>query len=61
MFTEIEIKEIETIKNKDINDLKILLANKTTEMLHGKEQLKILSKQQKKLSLETLWVRTYLS
>ena len=36
MFTEIEIKEIETIKDKDINELKILLANKTTEMLHGK-------------------------
>jgi tyrosyl-tRNA synthetase len=36
MFTEIEIKEIEKIKDKDINELKILLANKTTEMLHGK-------------------------
>ena len=36
MFTEIEIKEIETIKDKNINELKILLANKTTEMLHGK-------------------------
>mgnify|MGYP000031563319 FL=1 len=40
MFTEIEIKEIETIKDKDINELKILLANKTTEMLHGKEAAK---------------------
>merc|ERR1711991_548439 len=40
MFTEIEIREIETIKNKDINELKILLANKTTEMLHGKEAAK---------------------
>jgi tyrosyl-tRNA synthetase len=40
MFTEIEIKEIETIKNKDINELKILLANKTTEMLHGNEAAK---------------------
>ena len=37
---EIEIEEIETIKNKDINELKILLANKTTEMLHGKEAAK---------------------
>ncbi len=37
MFTEIEIKEIETIKDNDINELKILLANKTTEMLHGKD------------------------
>ena len=40
MFTEIEIKEIETIKGKDINELKILLANKTTEMLHGKKAAK---------------------
>ena len=40
MFTEIEIKEIEKIKNKDINELKILLANKTTEMLHGNEAAK---------------------
>ena len=40
MFTEIEIKEIEKIKDKNINELKILLANKTTEMLHGKEAAK---------------------
>jgi len=35
-FTDLKIDEIEKIKDKDINDLKILLANKTTEMLHGK-------------------------
>ncbi len=35
-FTELESNEIKDIKNKNINDLKILLANKTTEMLHGK-------------------------
>ncbi len=40
MFTEIKIKEIETNKNKNINELKILLANKTTEMLHGVEAAK---------------------
>ena len=40
MFTDIKISEIEKIKNKDINELKILLANKTTEMLHGKEAAK---------------------
>ena len=40
MFTEIEIKEIEKIKDNDINELKILLANKTTEMLHGKDASK---------------------
>ena len=35
-FTELELSEIKDIKSKNINDLKILLANKTTEMLHGK-------------------------
>jgi len=34
-FTDLKIDEIEKIKDQDINDLKILLANKTTEMLHG--------------------------
>ncbi len=37
MFTEMKIEEINLIKNKNINELKILLANKTTEMLHGKK------------------------
>ena len=36
MFTDIPIKKIEEIKNKDINELKIILANETTAMLHGK-------------------------
>tara|TARA_B100000902_G_scaffold297109_1_gene284173 strand:- start:2399 stop:3628 length:1230 start_codon:yes stop_codon:yes gene_type:complete len=40
IFTEIEMEEIEIIKNKDINQLKILLANKTTEMLHGNKAAK---------------------
>ena len=39
-FTDIEIEEIEKIKDKDINDLKILLANKTTSMLHGNKEAK---------------------
>ncbi len=37
MFTDIETKEIENIKNNNINELKILLANKTTSMLHGEK------------------------
>ncbi len=37
-FTDIKIEEIENIKNKNINDLKILLANKTTSMLHGEKE-----------------------
>ena len=36
-FTDLEIGEIEKIKNKDINELKILLANHTTTMLHDEK------------------------
>ena len=41
IFTDISIEEIEKIKKKDINELKILLANETTTMLHGKDEAKI--------------------
>tara|TARA_X000000950_G_scaffold226757_1_gene273672 strand:+ start:2863 stop:4092 length:1230 start_codon:yes stop_codon:yes gene_type:complete len=34
-FTELDIDEINSIKNNDINKLKVLLANKATTMLHG--------------------------
>ena len=37
-FTDLKIEEITNLENKNINDLKILLANKTTEMLHGKKE-----------------------
>ena len=40
MFTDKQISEIESIKNMNINDLKILLANETTSMLHGKTAAK---------------------
>ena len=33
IFTDLEISEINNLKNKNINDLKILLANETTTML----------------------------
>tara|TARA_Y100000590_G_C14912445_1_gene710635 strand:- start:102 stop:524 length:423 start_codon:yes stop_codon:yes gene_type:complete len=36
MFTDLEIEKIEQIKNKNINDLKIILANEATILLHGK-------------------------
>jgi len=37
MFTDLDLQEIESLErnDKNINTLKILLANKTTEMLHG--------------------------
>ncbi len=37
MFTDIYIEEIIKIKNNDINNLKIKLANEATSMLHGKK------------------------
>jgi len=37
-FTDINVEEIENLKNKDINDLKVILANKATELLHGKKE-----------------------
>ena len=35
IFTDLTTQEILEIKNKNINELKILLANKTTSLLHG--------------------------
>ena len=37
MFTDIDLKKINQIKDDDINKLKILLANEATSMLHGKK------------------------
>jgi len=38
MFTDISLDEIEKIKEKNINNLKILLASKATELLHGSKE-----------------------
>ena len=35
MFTDLKIEKIDEIKNENINNLKIILANETTAMLHG--------------------------
>ena len=43
-FTDEIIDEKENISNTNINDLKILLANKTTEMLHGKKEAQLSEK-----------------
>ena len=37
VFTDLEINEINNLQNKNINELKVLLANKATTMLHGKK------------------------
>ena len=39
-FTDENLDNIEKLQNDDINNLKILLANKATEMLHGKKEAK---------------------
>ena len=38
IFTDINVDEIENIKDNNINELKILLANKATSMLHGEDE-----------------------
>ena len=48
IFTDIELQEVEKIKNKNINELKILLANLCTEMLHGDKEAKLSEKTAKK-------------
>ena len=40
MFTDLTLKKIDEIKNNNINELKILLANEATAMLHGKPAAK---------------------
>ena len=40
MFTIIPLDEIENIRKNNINDLKIILTNKATEMLHGEKAAK---------------------
>ncbi len=37
MFTDIDTREINALEGKNINELKILLANKATAMLHGED------------------------
>ena len=44
MFTDLSLEKIEEIKNENINDLKILLANEATKMLHGEIETKKVEK-----------------
>ena len=48
MFTDLRLEKIEEIKNKDINQLKIILANECTKMLHGKNESKLAEETAKK-------------
>ena len=38
IFTDLQVDEIDAMQNNDINNLKILLANKATTMLHGEKK-----------------------
>ena len=40
MFTDLSLDKIEQIKNENINELKVLLANEATTMLHGEKAAK---------------------
>ena len=42
IFTDINVDQIEKIKDNNINELKIILANKATTMLHGEQEAKII-------------------
>ena len=52
IFTDISIEEIEKRKNDNINDLKVLLANEATKMLHGENESKKCFDQAKKIFLD---------
>ncbi len=40
MFTDLKIEKIDEIKNENINNLKVILANEATTMLHGNNAAK---------------------
>ena len=48
MFTDLTLKKIEEIKNKNINQLKIILANECTKILHGNNEAKLAEETAKK-------------
>ena len=48
MFTDLTLKKIEEIENKNINQLKIILANECTKMLHGNNEAKLAEETAKK-------------
>ena len=48
MYTDLTLEKIEEIKNKNINQLKIILANECTKMLHGDKEAKLAEETAKK-------------
>ncbi len=54
MFTDLTLEKIEKIKNKNINQLKIILANECTKMLHGNSEAKLAEETARKTFEENL-------
>ena len=52
MFTDISTDKIDTMKNENINDLKIILANEATKLLHGDKETKKVERASKALFVE---------
>ena len=52
MYTDLTLEKIEEIKNKNINQLKILLANECTKMLYGEKEAKLSEETAKKTFLD---------
>ena len=48
MYTDLTLEKIEEIKNRDINQLKIILANECTKMIHGDKEAKLAEQTAKK-------------
>ena len=59
-FTTEKVDVIDSFKNKNINDLKILLANRATEMLHGKREAQMSEKIAKETFSQNLKDQIYL-
>ena len=54
MFTDLTLEKIEKIKNKNINQLKIILANECTKIRHGNNEAKLAEETAKKTFEENL-------
>ena len=52
MYTDLTLEKIDEIKNKDINQLKIILASECTKMLHGNKDAKLAKETAKKTFYE---------
>ena len=52
MFTDISTDKIDSMKNENINDLKIILANEATKLLHGDKETKKVERASKALFVE---------